>query len=91
MVDTGSTEEPTLVLDFATDEDYFQFFKLMDEGRTYVNAVRFRQRLILENLVATMRRDGLPEPPAYMDPPTHGQPGEEPLPELMPERNDRPM
>ncbi|KAI0712366.1 hypothetical protein C8Q76DRAFT_797225 [Earliella scabrosa] len=87
MVDT--TEEPTLVLDFHTEEDYFEFLKLMHESRSYVDAVRSRQRLILENLVAAMRRDELPEPPAYIEPPGH--PREEPLPELIPERTNPPI
>ena len=87
MVDTS--EEPTLVLDFHTEEDYFEFLKLMHESRSYVDAVRSRQRLILENLVAAMRRDELPEPPAYIEPPGH--PREEPLPELIPERTNPPM
>ena len=91
IVDTGSTDEPTLLLDFHTDEDYFEFFKLMDEGQKIVNIVRCRERLVLENLVAAMRRDGLPEPPAYTEPRAHHAIGEERLPELIPERNDRPM
>ncbi|KAI0709971.1 hypothetical protein C8Q76DRAFT_695124 [Earliella scabrosa] len=91
IVDTGSIEESILLLDFHTEEDYFEFYKLMAEGRNHVNVVRFRQRLILEDLVAVIRRDGLAEPPAYTAPHAHPVTEEEPLPELIPQRNDRPM
>ncbi|KAI0716867.1 hypothetical protein C8Q76DRAFT_692425 [Earliella scabrosa] len=87
-LDTGVVEEPTIILDFHTEEDRSQFSKLVDEGRNLANLLRSHQQLLLQDCVTSMQRDRLPEPPAYDHPPTVA---DEPIPDLIPERIDHPI
>ena len=71
-LNTGVADTPLLIFDFHTEEERSEFANIVSEGRSLADAARRRQQVLLEELVATMRHDGLPDPPAYGELPLHG-------------------
>ena len=72
MLDIGVADGSQLVFEFYTEEERSEFSSLVNNGRNLVDVLRNRQQAFLEDLVATMRRDALPEPPPYAELPRHG-------------------